>query len=44
MKKEQEDYDKLVDILFEKHYKRLIEEGKMSCGKIVSIREKFKNL
>lgn len=28
MKKDQEDYDKLVDILFEKHYKRLIEEGK----------------
>lgn len=28
MKKDQENYDKLVDILFEKHYKRLIEEGK----------------
>lgn len=28
MKKDQEDYDKLVDILFEKHYKRLLEEGK----------------
>ena len=28
MKRDQEDYDKLVDILFEKHYKRLIEEGK----------------
>ncbi|MCC3870228.1 FAD-dependent thymidylate synthase [Terrisporobacter mayombei] len=28
MKKDQEDYDKLVDILFEKHYKKLIEEGK----------------
>ncbi|MEW9080482.1 FAD-dependent thymidylate synthase [Terrisporobacter glycolicus] len=28
MKKDQEDYDKLVDILFEKKYKKLIEEGK----------------
>lgn len=28
MKRDQEDYDKLVDILFEKHCKRLIEEGK----------------
>ncbi|HBI91377.1 MAG TPA: FAD-dependent thymidylate synthase [Terrisporobacter glycolicus] len=28
MKKDQEDYDKLVDILFEKNYKKLIEEGK----------------
>lgn len=28
MKKDQEDYDKLVDILFEKHYKRLLKEGK----------------
>lgn len=28
MKKDQEDYDKLVDILFEKNYKKLIEQGK----------------
>lgn len=28
MKKDQEDYDKLVDILFEKHYKKLLEQGK----------------
>lgn len=28
MKKDQEDYDKLVDILFEKHYKELLEQGK----------------
>lgn len=28
MKKDQEDYDKLVDILFKKNYKKLIEEGK----------------
>lgn len=28
MEKDQDNYDKLVDILFEKHYKRLLEEGK----------------
>lgn len=28
MKKDQENYDKLVDILFEKHYKELIKQGK----------------
>lgn len=28
MKKDQEDYDKLVDILFKKYYKELLEEGK----------------
>ncbi len=28
MKKDQEDYDKLVDILFNKHYKKLVQQGK----------------
>lgn len=28
MNKDQEAYDKLVDILFEKHYNNLIESGK----------------
>ena len=28
MKKDQEDYDKLVDILFKKHYNNLLEKGK----------------
>lgn len=28
MKKDQEDYDKLVDILFNKHYEKLVQQGK----------------
>ena len=28
MKKDQEDYDKLADILFNKHYKKLVQQGK----------------
>lgn len=28
MKKDQEDYDKLVDILFDKHYEELVQQGK----------------